>query len=82
MDVESAPWPQAGLRGDDAPINPGAAAAEDTIDVAGTADESADHLGARRPTDDSPIDLDGPSDCGEVRQAQCVSRSPIVSYKT
>ena len=54
----------------DAPISPGAAAAEDTIDVGDSADESADHLGARRPTDDSPIDLDGPSDCGEQLSTQ------------
>lgn len=55
---------------DDAPITPVAAPAEDTIDVAGTADESADHPDARRPTDDSPIDLGGPSDCGEQPSTQ------------
>jgi hypothetical protein len=54
----------------DAPISPGAAAAEDTIDVGDSADESADHLGARRPPDDAPIDLDGPSDCGEQLSTQ------------
>lgn len=55
---------------DDAPIAPGAAAAEETIDVGDSADESADHLGARRPADDTPIDLDGPTDCGEQPSAQ------------
>lgn len=56
----------------DAPISPGAAAAEETIDVGDSADEGADHLGGRRPTDDSPIDLDGPSDCGEQLSTQGV----------
>ncbi|PJE16049.1 hypothetical protein [Mycobacterium sp.] len=54
----------------DAPISPGAAAAEDTIDVGDSADESADHPDARQPTDDAPIDLHGPTDCGEQPSTQ------------
>ncbi|SOJ57028.1 hypothetical protein MSIMFB_04506 [Mycobacterium simulans] len=50
----------------DAPITPAAAPREDTIDVGDSAAyASAEHLGARRLTDEPPIDLDGPSDSSE-----------------
>ena len=54
----------------DAPIIPGAAPPEDTIDVGDRVDAGADHLGASRPADDPPIDLDGPSDSGEQPSTQ------------
>ena len=58
----------------DAPISPGAGPAEDAIDVGDSAYTSADHLGARRPTDDSPIDLDGPSDSGDAAAVSTAGR--------
>lgn len=54
----------------DAPISHGAARPEDTIDVGGRAAAGPVHLGACRPTDDPPIDLDGPSDSGEQPSTQ------------
>jgi len=59
----------------DAPISHGAARPEDTIDVGGRAAAGPDHLGARRPTDDPHIDLDGPSDSGEQPSTQCADTS-------
>ena len=42
-----------------------AAPAEDPIDVDDTTYDGADHVDVRRPSDDPPIDLDGPSDCDD-----------------
>lgn len=50
----------------DPPPSPDAAPAQDAIDVEEVAYDSADHADVRRPSDDSPIDLDEPShSCGE-----------------
>ncbi|MEE6140606.1 hypothetical protein SKC41_30380 [Mycobacterium sp. 050128] len=68
-EVEFDPPAESGDKYDE-PIGPDAAPAADALDVGDNPYASAEQLDARRPTDDPPVDLDGPSDSGEQPTTQ------------